>query len=72
VVSNYSTGQRMEKYSYKLDETEVSEICELLKKQERLKTEWRKVSNPAIAEMFNVSTSTIEYIKLNKMRKYAK
>ena len=62
----------MDKTSYKLTEDDVKNICQLLAEQERLKTEWRKVSNPSIADQFGVTTSTIEYIKRNKLRKYAK
>jgi IS30 family transposase len=62
----------MDKSSYKLTEEDVEHICQLLAEQERLKTEWRKVSNPSIADKFGVTTSTIEYIKRNKLRKYAK
>lgn len=62
----------MDKSSYKLDEDDVLHICALLKEQERLKAEWRKFSNASIADKFNVTTSTIEYIKRNKLRSYAK
>lgn len=62
----------MDKTSYKLTEEDVDHICELLVEQERLKAEWRKVSNPSLAEKFGVTTSAIEYIKRNKLRKYAK
>lgn len=56
----------------KLNEEDVELICQLLIEQEILKTQWRKVSNPALAEKFGVSTSTIEYIKRNKLRRYAR
>ena len=62
----------MDKTSYKLTEEDVQHICELLVEQDRLKTEWRKVSTPSLADKFGVTTSTIEYIKRNKLRKYAK
>lgn len=72
VRQSIALGQPMNKSSCKLSEDQVGEICELLKEQEILKAEWRKVSNPAIAEHYGVSTSTIEYIKRNKLRSYAK
>jgi hypothetical protein len=56
----------------KLSEHDVHEICKLLIEQDTLKSAWRKVSNPALADRFGVSTSTIEYIKRNKLRRYAK
>lgn len=62
----------MDKTSYKLTDEDVQQICELLAEQERLKTEWRKVSNPSLADKFGVTASAIEYIKRNKLRKYAK
>jgi hypothetical protein len=62
----------MHKNSHKLTEEDVDHIVELLRIQSERKRLWREVSNPAIAEKFNVSTSTIEYIQRNKMRVYPK
>ena len=62
----------MDNSSYKLTDGDIESICQLLSEQEVLKSAWRKVSTPAIAEQFGVSTSAIEYIKRNKLRKYAK
>ena len=72
VKQSIALGQGMNKTSCKLSEDQVNEICGLLKEQEVLKAKWREVSNPAIADRYHVSTSTIEYIKRNKLRSYAK
>jgi len=59
----------MSKTSHKLDDHDVEQIIQLLIEQQKRKKHWSKVSSPEIARKFGVTTSTIEYIKRNKMRR---